>query len=519
MKKGIVPMGHKASAGKKSVYKSTVQKGLVSLCAVAAIVGGSYSVSAETLKEALAAAYSSNPQLLAQRAILRGADESVSRAKSGFLPTVDAQASFTRGNRTNQQAGTVGDLVASQGITSQAELDAAIATAIANGQQPPFPEGTLIGDPPPSTRAPTDNDFYQLQATQNLFNGFRDRNLLKQTKRQVLAGRAQLQSVEQQVLLDAVTAYMDVFRDEAVVRLNENQVQVLERQLQASRDRFRVGEITRTDVAQSEARLEGAKSNKLAADATLAASRARYRRVIGRAPATLENPNGKPELPISLDAAIEQAMTDSPGVKAARYTEEAAKYAVKQAKGALLPQVSLRGNVSRNTGTFFLGNLISSTTANTTQATLNINVPLYAGGARHSDIRRAKQEQSQRRIEILQAERVAQEGVFAAWDNYRATKGQITANEAQVKANEIALEGVEQEAAVGSRTTLDVLDAQQELLNSQVNLVRAQRDEFVAAYTLVSATGALTAARLNLDAPLYDPEEHYKDVKNQFIGW
>jgi TolC family type I secretion outer membrane protein len=473
-------MGHKAYNFKNSKYKSIIKKGVVSLYAVAAIAGGSYTVSAETLKEALAAAYASNPELLAQRAILRGVDEGVSRAKSGFLPSLQATASRQEGrNRAT------------------------------NNQDPDGPRVTN----------PFSSDNAGVNGSQNLFNGFQDSNLLRQSKRDVLAGRAQLQSVEQRILLDAVTAYMDVYRDEAVVRLNENQVQVLERQLQASRDRFRVGEITRTDVAQSEARLEGAKSNKLAADATLAASRARYRRVIGRAPATLQNPNDYPELPASLDAAIEMAMIESPGVKAAKYTEEAAKYAVKQAKGALLPQLDLTGGINYSDGTRVFGGIPFTTVSTVTQAQLQLTIPLYAGGARHSDIRRAKQVQSQRRIEILQAERVAQENVFAAWDNSRATKGQITANEAQVKANEIALEGVEQEAAVGSRTTLDVLDAQQELLNSQVNLVRAQRDEFVAAYTLVSSTGALTAARLNLDAPLYNPEEHYKDVKYKFIGW
>jgi TolC family type I secretion outer membrane protein len=480
MKKGKSPMGHNSSSSIKSKYKSAAKRGLVSLCTVAAIVGGSYTVSAETLKEALAAAYSSNPELLAQRAVLRGVDETVSRAKSGFLPNLQATASRQEGrNRaTNNQD----------------------------------PEG-------PRVTNPFSSENVAINGSQNLFNGFQDRNLYRQSKQDVLAGRAQLQSVEQRILLDAVTVYMDVYRDEAVVKLNENQVQVLERQLQASRDRFRVGEITRTDVAQSEARLEGAKSNKLAADATLAASRARYRRVIGRAPATLENPNILPDMPVTLDAAIEQAMIDSPGIKAAKHTEEAAKYAVKQAKGALLPQVDLTAGINYSDGTRVFGGIPFTTVSTVTQAQVQLTVPLYAGGARHSDIRRAKQLQSQRRIEILQAERVAQENVFAAWDNYRATKGQIIANEAQVKANEIALEGVEQEAAVGSRTTLDVLDAQQELLNSQVNLVRAQRDEYVAAYTLVSATGTLTASRLNLDAELYNPEDHFDKVEFKYFGW
>eukprot|EP00657_Telonema_sp_P-1_P001330 TRINITY_DN1312_c0_g2_i1.p1 TRINITY_DN1312_c0_g2~~TRINITY_DN1312_c0_g2_i1.p1 ORF type:complete len:326 (-),score=63.88 TRINITY_DN1312_c0_g2_i1:127-1104(-) len=304
-----------------------------------------------------------------------------------------------------------------------------------------------------------------------------------------MAGRAQLQSVEQQVLLDAVSAYMNVVRDEAVVSLNQNNVQVLERQLQASQDRFRVGEVTRTDVAQSEARLEGAKSTLLSAQATLASSRAQYRRVVGRTPATLETPNGKPELPGDLDTAIELAMELSPGVIAAEYGEKAASHAVNQAKGTLLPTVGVGASWSdvTNSGGVNDAGVPVTDQSESKGIGVTVSVPLYAGGARYSDIRRAKQLRSQRLMEIRQAERVAQERVFVAWDQYRAAVGQITSSEAQVRASEIALEGVRQEAYVGSRTTLDVLNAEQELLNARVALVRAQRDEFVAAYSLVSA--------------------------------
>ncbi|WP_262691351.1 TolC family outer membrane protein [Kordiimonas aestuarii] len=451
-----------------------MKKGIVSLLAMATVISGTFTASGETLEEALAAAYESNPQLMAQRAALRGIDESISRAKSGFLPSL-------------------------QGEYSYGESD------------------TKLGDDPSVSGS---SESYGITANMNVFRGFQDRNSVKGARNNVMAGRAQLQSVEQQILLDAVSAYMNVVRDEAVVRLNANNVQVLDRQLQASQDRFRVGEVTRTDVAQSEARLEGAKSQLLTAEATLASSRAQYRRVVGRAPATLETPDGKPDLPSNLDAAIELAMELSPGVIAAQYSERAADYSVKQAKGALLPTVGVQGSWSDTTSTGVsrdTGNPLSNSTEQKSVG-VQVTVPLYAGGARYSDIRRAKQLRSQRLMEIRQAERVAQENVFVAWDQYRAAVGQITSSEAQVRASEIALEGVRQEAYVGSRTTLDVLNAEQELLNARVALVRAQRDEFVAAYSLVSATGRLTAKDLGLGVTRYDPDAYTDKVDDKFFG-
>ncbi|UTW57706.1 TolC family outer membrane protein [Kordiimonas sp. SCSIO 12603] len=464
-----------------------MKRGIVSLMAVATVLTGSYAASADTLKEALAAAYSSNPQLMAQRAALRATDEGVSQAKAGFLPTINADGSFQRGNRISDIIGDVGS----------------------DGQQ--IPERSID----------INNDSYSLSLDQNLFRGFQDRNAVQQAKAGVKAGRAQLQNVEQQVLLDAVTAYMNVVRDNAVVELNENNVQVLQRQLQASQDRFRVGEVTRTDVAQSEARLENARSQLLSAEATLAASRAQYQRVVGSQPTGLETPEQKPALPSSLDDAIELAMELSPGVKAAVHNEKAAKYSLNRAKGSLLPTVDVRASYNRSEGIQSLGpDIVFPAVGDSTQVTVNVRVPIYAGGQRHSQIRQAKQVRSQRMLEIRQAERVAQENVFVAWDQYRAATGQIKSTQASVRANEIALEGVRQEAFVGSRTTLDVLNAEQELLNSRVSYVRAQRDEFVAAYNLIAATGRLTARDLGLGVSVYDEQRYYDKVgANKFIGF
>ncbi|MCJ9430236.1 TolC family outer membrane protein [Kordiimonas marina] len=460
---------------------------MISLLAVTTVICGSYAASAETLQDALAAAYESNPQLLAQRAALRATDENVSTAKSAFLPNLSGTYTHTR------------DHSSLTGPSQQQDGSIAITTQGANSR----------------------SDDYSITARQNIFNGFQDRNAVKSAKSGIMAGRAQLLSVEQQVLLQAVTAYMNVVRDEAVVKLNENNVQVLERQLQASKDRFRVGEITRTDVAQSEARLESAKSALLSAKATLASSRALYRRVVGRTPAGLDTPSKKPELPVNLDAAVEQAMELSPGVIAAKYNEEAARYNVSKAKGALLPSLNAQASerYTSNNGGLSQYGAYAGRDLETQSVTVQLSVPLYSGGQRYSTIRKAKQIRSQRMMEIHQAERVAQETVFTAWDNYRAAVGQIASTEAAVHANEIALEGVRQEAAVGSRTTLDVLNAEQELLNSRVSLVRAQRDEFVAAYSLVSATGRLTATNLGLNVEKYDDEAYYNKVKNKFIGF
>ena len=455
--------------------------GIKAVLAATTVLAGMSTASAETLKEALAAAYASNPQLMAQRAALRVTDEGVAQANAGFLPQVNGNIGLRRGAQTFDSTQN--------------------------------PEGGEINN------QDINDDSYSLTASQNLFRGWRDRSNRKQAIKNVMASREQLTNVEQQVLIEGVTAYMNVLRDESVVELNKNNIQVLERQLQASRDRFRVGEVTRTDVAQSEARLEGAKSTLLSSEATLAASRAQYERVIGRPASSLETPESKPDLPSTLDGAIEIAVTDSPNVKAARFNEEAAKYSVNAAKGELLPSVDVTYSRVHNEGIQNLPVGSFPTVFDQSQVTVNLSVPIFNGGQRHSSIRRAKQLRSQRMMEIYQAERVAQEQALVAWNNYRASQGQILSSEAQVRANEIALEGVRQEAYVGSRTTLDVLNAEQELLNSRVSLVRAQRDEAVAAYTLLQALGRLTARDLQLGIDLYDDAAYYRKIEGKFIGF
>lgn len=458
-----------------------MKKGIISALVLSTALVTSPQVSAEDLREALAAAYSSNPQLAAKRAALRATDEGVAQANSGFLPTVSGSASYGKS-------------------TSTGDVDGVVRPELKNTGK-----------------------NYSLNAEQNIFNGFQSVNARRQAEAVIKAGRADLLNTEQTVFLNAVTAYVDVLKDEATLDLQKNNVQVLERQLQASKDRFEVGEITRTDVAQSEASLAAAVSQEISAEASLAASRATYRAVIGNTPASLSQPSALPQLPASLGEATEFALESNPAVVIARYNEKAAQYAVKRAKGGLMPSFGIRASISRaeSEGGQTFGGFVDNSSSNTTvkQIGVGVTMPLYTGGARHSDIRRAKQTRSERLLLIQLAERQVMEQVNIAWDQFRATNSSIQSIEAQVRANSIALEGVRQEAAVGSRTTLNVLDAEQKLLDSNVQLVRAKRNQYVAAYGLLASMGSLTASNMALDVDAYDANANTKKIRWKLFGW
>jgi len=430
---------------------------------------------AENLFEALASAYQSNPALQAERAGLRATDEQVPQALSGWRPSLTATGSY-----------------------GSVETDSVSSISI-----PGF-GGKQTFDPLTG----------RISFSQNIFNGGRTLYGARQAEASVLAGRENLRSAEQQTLLNVVTAYMDVVRDIAVVDLREKNVEVLRRQLEASQDRFQVGEITRTDVAQSEARLSGSQSNLIRAEATLIASRASYERVVGRAPGTLEKAPPLPALPQSEAESMQLAIAANPALEAARHAERAAGNAVSVAKGGLLPSISFDASYEQ-------AEEPSSTTARSTTTRLlgTITIPLYQSGAQYSAIREAKHLESQSRLQTVDTLRQVEEAVRNSWEQLRATRAAIVSNSEQVRANEIALDGVRQEAQVGSRTTLDVLDAEQELLDSQVSLVSAERDEYVAGFSLLSSVGQLGARDLGLSVQLYDPSENYNDVKYQFIGW
>ncbi len=441
---------------------------LILSAASAVALLGALPASAETLTEALAEAYSTNPSLLAERARLRATDEQLSQANAGWRPTITIN----------------GDVSASRDFRNDINSDGWGADISAS--QPIF-EGGAVG------------------ARRDI------------AKAQIRAGRASLRGVEGVVLLSAVTAYMDVVRDLSTVELSKRQVQVLERERQASQDRFDVGEITRTDVAQAEARLSGARTGLIAAEAQLEASRAAYIRVVGRAPQNLQSAPALPQLPRTLQDAINEALALNPSLVAAREQQLASEAGIDLAVSGLLPTVSL-------TGRYSVGETNSDAILSTNRRTesgsvgLGARIPLYQGGAEYSSIREAKHTNNRNRLSAAQTEREAIEDVTNAWEGLAAARSSIKAAEAQVRASEIAYEGVRQEAEVGARTTLDVLNAEQELLNARVTLVTNQRNQYVAAYALLAAMGRLTAGDLGLPVDVYDPVPHSDSVAGQLIG-
>jgi outer membrane protein len=417
----------------------------------------------QTLEEVLAIAYSSNPTLKARQANVRAVDETVAQARSNFRPEIGASGSVTR---------------------NEIDDESTIATAGVNLTQP-------------------------------IFRGGRTVNAVRSAEAGVKAAREGLRSTEANVLFSAVQAYMNVVRDEAVLKLNESQVAVLGEQLKAARDRFRVGELTRTDVAQSEARLSVATTGKIAAEGGLTTSREFFRQIVGQAPEQLVNP-GLPKLPGSVDEAIQTGFAESAEIQAARFQEEAARADVALAKSNLAPFLDANAGVSWSD--------ISGPAPRGAQNTVGrigatLTVPLYQAGFEHSRVRQALAARSQRQMELTQALRNVEEDVRNAWAGLRTAQSQVQSTQAAVRANEIALEGVRQEAAVGSRTTLDVLNAEQELLDSRVTLVQAQRDEVVAAYGVLASIGRMEARVLGLTGEVYDPTVNYRAVRDRWFGW
>ncbi len=443
---------------------------LAVLCATPAAQG-------QTLEEALALAYDSNPTLLAERAALRAVDEGFIQARSAALPSVSASVGTSV---TDSRRAGGGD--PTTGFT--------------------FPENT-------NTQGTTTTS---VAINQNVYRGGRTRAAMDGALANIEAARARLFSVEQQVLVDAVTAYEDVRRDEEIVSIRANNVAVLERQLQAARDRFEVGEITRTDVAQAEARVAGARAQLSAARGDLLTSRATYERVIGSPPGTLAPPPPLPGLPSTLDEAIALGFDRNPDVVAARFVEEAAQADVRSAAGALRPSVS--ASLSARDNDAYLSGLDSESV--TAGATLSI--PLFAGGRNSSQLRQSRAAASQARLNLRNAERVVRQNVSSSWSIFESAQAVIVSSQEQVRANEIAFEGVEEEARVGLRTTLDVLDAEQELLESRLTLVSAERDVYVAGFRLLQASGGLSAQALGVDAEYYDPDVNLSDIRRRYVG-
>jgi outer membrane protein len=475
--------------------------------------GFSRPASAETLEEALADAYLINPVLNAERARLRAIDEEVAFAKSGLRPFVTGTADTSYLNTNTTLGGGSNNASSKQGLlTGPTNQTFPTNTPTTTGALPlnqVFSQGQADTDD-----GVTHPRGYAVQLNQPLFEGFTNLNAIRQAKATVQAAREALRTVEQTVLLDAVTAYVNVVRDGAIVRLRENDVSVLSEQLKATKDRFDVGEVTRTDVAQAEARRSESLATLAAAQANLKTSRAAYEQVIGHPPGNLVTPASIRHL---LPSTINEAMTlgdgENPLILTTVYNEEASLYAVQQIMGELLPNVQLEARYEKR---FDQGQSIDE--IETTTVTGRLNVPFYQGGGVSARVRQAKETNNQLKKEVEDSRLRVHADVIANWGILQSSGPAISSAEAAVGANKIALTGVREEEKVGQRTTLDVLDAQRELLNSQIGLVTALRDRIVAEYSLYTAVGRMDAQTLGLPVPYYDPIEHYDIVKNKLFG-
>jgi outer membrane protein len=435
---------------------------------------------AETMSGALALAYQSNPDLNQQRAGVRAADETVPQAASAFRPQVSSTAQY--------------------GYSY-------LETKVTPPYVPPTAAGTTIFS--------TASGSVGFSVSQTLFNGNRNINTVRQAESNVLGSRENLRGGEETILLSAATAYMNVLRDTAILDLDKNNIIVLQEQLRQTRDRFSVGEVTVTDVAQADASLASGRSTYFAAQANLAASIANYRQIIGVEPHRLEPARSiEALLPRNVQDSVRTALAEHPAIQAALHAVDAAELQVKIQEGQFYPTLAAVGSVTN----YYAYQGEAGVKAFNASVGAQLSVPLYTGGLVDAQVRQAKELLTQARIQAdLQRENVRAQ-VFANWSLLEATKAAIKSNESAVKAAEIALAGIREEAKVGQRTTFDVLTAQQTLLNARVSLVTAQRDRVVASYNVMAAIGRLSADSLNLNVSQYDPTIHYDAVKDKWIG-
>lgn len=430
---------------------------------------------ADTLSDVLSYTYENSLMITADRTGLKAIDETVAQAKSGYRPSIVAEGSIGRSYNKNTYDNSY----------------------LAYEQKKYLNPSNI-----------------SLSFVQPVFSGFSTINSVESAKSNVRSGRANLLNTEQSILLDATAVYMDVIRDEAVLDLQINNEKVLKKHLESYRKRFRAGDLTRTDVAQAEARLSGATANRIAAEGNLQVSKANFFSVVGLEPNDLKDVKDfSLQLPKTLDNAIQTALRDNPKIKAAEYATEAAKASVKAKKGILSPSVNIGGSIGRQK------EQISIKEADYWQVTANLSVPLFQSGREYADVREAKQIENKYRILWAKTSQDVRAETISAWESYKATRAQIESIKSQIEASKVALAGVIREANVGSRTVLDVLDAEQEHLDNQVSLVKAHREEIVTAFSLLSAIGQMNPRGLGLNVETYDPKAYYEEVKNQWIGY
>lgn len=444
-------------------------RSLIVSVALAALLAAP-SANASSFEDALSSAYENNPQIKAARERLQATDESVAQAASGFRPTVIANYN------TGRQRSSFGGADDAYGNATTKNLRV---------EQPIFRAGGTWAS-------------YQ--------------SALQQVK----SGQYTLEAVQQRVMLDTVNAYMNVVANSAILDLSRKNAEVLEEQLKAANTRFEVGEVTRTDVAQSQARLSDAKTRVIGAEGQLMSSIANYERVVGIRPeGTLEVPENLPELPPTLNDALERGRTANPQLLAAVHTAKSADYDVRTSESALLPRVSLVGTLNRQEGAGATGN----SDFDQDKIGVEVAIPLYQSGAEWSRVREIEAVSRQRKHESIDQRMNVDETVTQSWEQLQSAIASIATRNDQIAAADLALEGVKQEQQYGSRTVLDVLDAEQELFTARTNLVQAQRDRIVAAYNLAFALGELTPQKLNLKVETYDPQAHADEVRWKPIGF
>lgn len=423
-----------------------------------------------SLHDALVQAYNNNPTIKAEQSSLEAANENLPQAYSGFLPTISANYNVGK-------------------------------------------EKSTVGK---SREEKNDPESRSLSLSQPIFSGGQTVNAIGQAKERIETARARLHQAEQDVLVQSVTAYIDVVRARQVLELSRNNERVLTEQLEATKERFKLGETTRTDVAQSESRLARATSDRINAEGTLVTANAGYKRLFEiDPPAGIQMPESLPSIPASLDEAQSIANENNPNLNAAGSNLQVSKHAVKISQGALLPVVALQGSMTRETG---LSPTRQGGTRDEDLVRLNVNVPLYQAGAEYSRVRQAKRELESAEHKLEETQNSTVNNVTRAWKDIETARANIQATQTSVDAAKLALEGVRQEQEIGSRTTLDVLDAEQELFVAQVNLVTAKRNEVVSVYNLLAAIGKLTAKELGLNVKLYDENAHYDSLRFKLFG-
>lgn len=447
-----------------------MKKNFLSVLLIASALSGT--ANAQSIFEALSSAYNTNPTLQAQRAYLRAVDENVAIAKSGYRPNIYLQGSYT-----------------------DADVDSNIA---------------------PKNQ---DNTKTSLAAkvSQPLFNGFSTVNGVKSADSLVRSEQNNLYNVEQQVFLEASTAYLDVVKNTAIVDLQKNNEKLLKKRLDETKERFNVGEVTRTDVSQAQARYSKAISDRIASEGDLEASKAVYTRIIGENPGKLNYPSDIRELlPKNFNDALDYTRVNNYSIKRAKELLNSKTYDVAANNGALLPTVTLDGEVSKNKTS---GDMYDENPEiDNVQWGVNMKVPLYSAGETRAKIRQSKYQKWQAQEQVMEAERQAVSDVTSSWEYMMSNKAKIKSIKDQVKANEVALDGVQKEEALGNRTILDVLDAYQELLNSNVEEVKARRDFYVSGMSLLLSMGKLTAEELKLNVDLYDAKKYYKETRGKWLS-